>query len=354
MSQSKLHIASQSLKTQSFDYQQLNEMMREEIQELTIDIKNKLRRCAQDILEIGDNLGKIKEKLGHGQFRSWLKTEFDWSVSTANKFMHVSQRFKVEELKEVEIAPSALYVLAAPSTPEKVRHQALFEAKQGKNITYSLAKKLVKNYQLHREYSRSLEENNMLIDTPSQDAFQNSVIVEATQLSPIQAQDNNSNYLTPMYNLSDFNYYLEQEWRRMMREKKDLSLFLSQFSLREACQLTSSIAEVIQEIAQGLAEGLKRPGDFAGKYGHNQWAAVLPNTDQEGSRYVCQRFLNWFSTWEKNLILSDNDLTFPIYLNIGTATISPGHNNSYHELINKAKQGLLEAQSQGYNSIVSK
>ncbi|MGB5770930.1 MAG: diguanylate cyclase, partial [Crocosphaera sp.] len=252
--------------------------------------------------------------------------------------------------------PTPVRLLLLAMQPHSRSETADFvrKAKQGKNITYSLAKKLVKDHKMNGKHSQSVEENNILIHTPFQDAFQNSVIVEETRLSPIQAQDNNSNFLAPMYNFSDFNYYLEQEWRRMMREKKDLTLILSQFSLRKTYPLTSSIAEVIQEIAEGFGHALKRPGDFAGKYGDNQWAAVLPNTHYEGARYVCQRFLNWFSTWEKNLILSDSDLTFPLYLNIGTATIIPGHNTSSHELINKAKQALLEAQSKGDNSIVSR
>ncbi|MEA5512387.1 DUF3102 domain-containing protein [Crocosphaera sp. UHCC 0190] len=341
---------SKIVEIKQFDYQQLNQQTREQIQELTIDIKNKLRRCAQDIVEIGDNLCKIKEQLQHGQFRSWLQAEFDWSVSTANKFMQVSQRFKVEELQEVEIAPSALYVLAAPSTPETVRHQALNQAKQGKNITYSLAKKLVKEYKIFKEDEQSI------IDTNFQDSSQNIVIVEAeaTRLSSSPTQENTPDFVPQIYSFSDFTYYLEQEWRRMTREKQELSLILCKISLKETNQSGTLIEQTMQKIPEGLSHVLKRPGDFAGEYNNQQWTMVLPNTDQEGARCVGQRFLNWFLAWKKDLILSNHNSIVPLSLHLGIGTTIPSNQNSYHDLINIAKRALLEPKNQVDNHIVSK
>ncbi|MEA5536359.1 diguanylate cyclase domain-containing protein [Crocosphaera sp. XPORK-15E] len=348
MPENKVYVTSKTFETKQFDYQQLNQKTREQIQELTIDIKNKLRRCAQDIVEIGDNLCKIKKQLQHGQFRSWLKTEFDWSISTANKFMQVSQMFKIEELQEVEIAPSALYVLAAPSTPETVRYQALNRARQGENISYSLAKKLVKEHKIVEEDEQSIIDINFL------EVSQNLVIVEETRLSPIQAQENNSDFVALMYNLSDFNYHLEQEWRRMTREKRDLSLILCQISFKETNQSSALIAQMIQQIAEGLTHILKRPGDFAGEYKNNQWAAVLPNTYGEGARVVGQRFLNWFLSWEDDLILASDNFIFPLSVHLGIATTIPNNQNYYHDLINTAQRALLEAQNQGENQMVIK
>ena len=147
MIKNKVNSISNNPDITTFNYQRLNPQLRDRIQELTVDIKNRLRRCAQDIYIIGYNLCQIKQQLKHGEFRIWLKSEFDWSVSAANKFMHVSQRFCLDDLEEVEISPSALYVLAAPSTPQEVRNQALIKAKQGQTITFSFAKQLLKDNQ---------------------------------------------------------------------------------------------------------------------------------------------------------------------------------------------------------------
>ena len=84
----------------------------------------------------------MKAKLGHGHFRSWLKVEFEWSISTATRFMQVAEQFKYTNLIHLSIAASALYELAAPSTPEAARLEAIERAKRGELISYSKAKQI--------------------------------------------------------------------------------------------------------------------------------------------------------------------------------------------------------------------
>ncbi len=45
-----------------------------------------------------------------------------------------------------EFAPSALYLLAAPSTPKAVRQEAIERAQAGEPITYSTAREMVQEY----------------------------------------------------------------------------------------------------------------------------------------------------------------------------------------------------------------
>ena len=61
----------------------------------------------------------VPAALGHGLFGAWLESEFGWNQKTAERFMQVTDRFKNRQI--VEIAPSALYLLASNSTPEDVR-----------------------------------------------------------------------------------------------------------------------------------------------------------------------------------------------------------------------------------------
>ncbi len=82
----------------------------------------------------------IKAQLGHGYFRDWLKTEFDWSFWTANKSMQVADKFKCVNFSHLDIAVSALYELAAPSTPSTAFDEAIERAALGEAITYSKAK----------------------------------------------------------------------------------------------------------------------------------------------------------------------------------------------------------------------
>lgn len=128
---------------QAFDYGALDTETRIVIQQRTSEIKSAMRRTATDIIDIGQKLTDVKEQLGHGHFRNWLKAEFNWSISAATKFMQVSEQFKCVNFTHLNITASALYLLAAPSIPKKARGEALERATQGEAITHTEAKAIV-------------------------------------------------------------------------------------------------------------------------------------------------------------------------------------------------------------------
>ncbi len=131
---------------QDFDYGTLESETRIVVQQCTSEIKTLMRRTAQDLINIGQKLIEVKQQLGHGKFRNWLKAEFDWSVRTAARFMQVATQFKYANLAHLDIAASALYLLAEPSTPNKAYEEALELAKQGDNITHAKAKDIVNQH----------------------------------------------------------------------------------------------------------------------------------------------------------------------------------------------------------------
>ncbi|MUG94896.1 DUF3102 domain-containing protein [Scytonema sp. UIC 10036] len=119
-----------------FDYDALDNKQRSVVQQRTGEIKERLRRTAQDIWEIGQKLAEVRSQLKHGQFETWLKAEFGWSRRTAYNFINVYEAFgECANLAQIDIGTTALYILAAPSTPQSVRQQFLQRAKEGENIT---------------------------------------------------------------------------------------------------------------------------------------------------------------------------------------------------------------------------
>ena len=132
---------------QDFDYSQLDSETSGFVREQTEEIRGLMRRTAQGIVDIGQKLLDIKEKLGHGNFLNWLKKEFDWSELTAQRFMQVAKQFKSHNLLDLEIAPSALYILSAPSTPDSMREEALSLAQAGAKITYKAVKEMKQKHQ---------------------------------------------------------------------------------------------------------------------------------------------------------------------------------------------------------------
>lgn len=128
-----------------FDYAALDAETRIVVQQRTTEIKALMKRAASDIIEIGQKLIDVKARLGHGNFRPWLKMEFDWSQDTAQNFMNVAAKFG--NFPNLDgMAPSALYLLAAPSTPESARIEAVVRAEEGEPITHSLAQGIVHDH----------------------------------------------------------------------------------------------------------------------------------------------------------------------------------------------------------------
>ncbi len=128
-----------------FDYSSLDAKTAEFIQQQTGEIKGLVKRTAQSIVEIGVKLINVKDKLEHGQFGDWLRAEFEWSHQTAKRFMNVAVSFRNQQFVDL-VAPSALYLLAAPSTPAVVREEAITRAQAGESITYSIVKSIKQKY----------------------------------------------------------------------------------------------------------------------------------------------------------------------------------------------------------------
>ncbi|HEY9668604.1 MAG TPA: DUF3102 domain-containing protein [Coleofasciculaceae cyanobacterium] len=129
----------------SFDYEVLEAEQRIVIQQRTGEIKERLRHSAQDIWEIGQKLADVRSRLKHGQFDAWLKAEFGWSRRTAYNFISVYEAFgERANLAQIDIATSALYLLAAPSTPQEVRNEFLQRAKEGETVTHKELRQVIK------------------------------------------------------------------------------------------------------------------------------------------------------------------------------------------------------------------
>lgn len=125
-----------------FNYDQLSPDLQVTVKLATERIKMRMKRTAEDIIEIGKDLIAIKEQLPHGQFLPWISSEFEMSQQTASNFMAVASRFDGELLKISNFKPSIIYQLAAPSTPDAVVEKAIEKSESGESLTVTEIKRL--------------------------------------------------------------------------------------------------------------------------------------------------------------------------------------------------------------------
>lgn len=126
-----------------YNYDVLDIEARIVVQQRTSEIRGLVSKAAQDIRDIGLKLAEVKQRLPHGHFLPWLRAEFGLSERMARNFMQVGEQFKSANFADLKIAPSALYLLAAPSTPEEARTEAMERAGRGETITHGEAKRIV-------------------------------------------------------------------------------------------------------------------------------------------------------------------------------------------------------------------
>jgi hypothetical protein len=128
-----------------FDYSALDPQVARGIQSAVRRIEDRVKRTVADIIDIGNDLRAVKEALPHGQFGAWLEAEFGWSERLAQNFLNVASRFgaRAEIIADLRIAPTAAYLLAAPSVPDEAREAAISRAEAGEQITAAVAKDIL-------------------------------------------------------------------------------------------------------------------------------------------------------------------------------------------------------------------
>ncbi len=177
-----------SLSNQNFDYSSLDAETLYFIQEQTGEIRTLMKRTAQDIINIGQKLIEIKKRLGYGQYRKWIETEFNWGKSTANSFENVARHFA--DVHNLDIfAPSALYELAAPSTPESARQEAMAKAQAGEKIGYKLAKEIKKKHITKKENQQPISKQQVINIHPQEAELNPDVSSETTKINSLSEND---------------------------------------------------------------------------------------------------------------------------------------------------------------------
>jgi hypothetical protein len=148
-----------------------------------------MKRTVEGIIETGERLQRVKQRLQHGEFMTWVENEIKCHYSTALHFMRVWETFgeQKEQIADVGINVSVLYLLSAPSMPEQLRTEIVEMAKAGNPISFAEAKRLKKEY-TERQSDESSTIKQESITTIDVTANSSSTQLETPQLKSTEKQ----------------------------------------------------------------------------------------------------------------------------------------------------------------------
>jgi hypothetical protein len=109
-------------------------------------VKGLMRRTAEDLIDIGTALIRQKDSLPHGMFLPWIEAEFVMSENTALRMMNVARAFGGKSASVADLTPTALYELAAPSTPLEVTIEVQRRIDDGELVTAADIRELKNDY----------------------------------------------------------------------------------------------------------------------------------------------------------------------------------------------------------------
>lgn len=162
------------------------------------------------------------------------------------------------------------------------------------------------------------------------------------------ALSNRIDGLTQAFNRKHWEECLAKEFSRARRYQHDLALVmldLDHFKLLNDTFGHQGGDMVLVETAKTV-DKLLRMGDLFGRYGGEEFAVILPNTDIEGAEEVAERIRQAIA---KNTI-QYQDRIISVTASIGVAVID-SVNARYEDLISNADLALYDAKAAGRNRV---
>jgi diguanylate cyclase (GGDEF)-like protein/PAS domain S-box-containing protein len=159
--------------------------------------------------------------------------------------------------------------------------------------------------------------------------------------------------LTELANRRCLDETLEQEVLRAHRDNQNLCVLMLDIDYFKFYNDTFGHQEgdhCLKIVAKTISDSLMRPSDMVGRYGGEEFSAILPSTNIDGGLLIAQQIS---ANIARIKTLKQNPHTgLPLSLSIGVACSSPDKRLSPEELIRASDDALYKAKEQGRNCIV--
>ena len=157
--------------------------------------------------------------------------------------------------------------------------------------------------------------------------------------------------LTSIPNRRGFDSRMDMEWIRAIRENTLISVLIMDVDKFKVYNDTYGHQQgdvCLQTVAKTISRSLNRPGDFAARWGGEEFVVLLPGTDINGALKIAERIRKNIS--EVVICCADGTDT-TVTISIGVKTQAPSLDSSRLNFINEADKALYKAKETGRNRV---
>jgi len=148
--------------------------------------------------------------------------------------------------------------------------------------------------------------------------------------------------LTEVPNRKSFDKQMTAEWSRAVREQAYISILMIDADRFKAVNDKYGHQHgdmVLKKLAATIKSAIKRPADYFARWGGEEFAALLPNTELDGAMALAEEI--------RATVESESSVT----VSIGVAAMIPSAENSVDDFFRQADQALYHAKQSGRNQV---
>ena len=178
--------------------------------------------------------------------------------------------------------------------------------------------------------------------------------LELKRYKDILKRDSRVDGLTRIPNRRRFDEAFADERQRARRTKSSLAVLmidLDRFKSYNDAYGHLQGDDVLKLVARTLYHALQRPGDLVARWGGEEFAVLLPQTDLEGAIHVAERLRN--AVLDLEIPHEASTVADVLTISVGVAASKADDPSSYDMLLQWADEAAYRAKDRGSNCVVA-